>query len=132
MRTPLRLSSHLVLMVLTALPVTGSVKLRTLEDGTVVMYNERSSSRRPVSPRPASGATFSRSDLESFVLQHARGQGLDPELVKAVVQVESGFYPLAQSHKGAIGLMQLMPATARELAVDDPWDPNQNLRGGTT
>jgi soluble lytic murein transglycosylase len=45
--------------------------------------------------------------------------------------VESGFDSLAESRKGAIGLMQLMPTTASRLAVDDPWDPEQNLDGGT-
>ena len=59
--------------------------------------------------------------------QHA----LDPALVAAVVRVESDFRPRAVSPKGAQGLMQLMPATARAHDVDDPFDPEQNLAGGT-
>lgn len=57
-------------------------------------------------------------------------QGVDPKLVQAMVIVESKFNPRAGSRKGALGLMQLMPATARELGVKDRLDPEQNLRGG--
>ena len=52
--------------------------------------------------------------------------------MQAVVQVESGYNQRARSNKGAIGLMQLMPGTASDLAVADPWDAEQNLRGGTS
>jgi soluble lytic murein transglycosylase len=60
----------------------------------------------------------------------ATEQGLDPALLHAVVQVESGYNALAVSPKGATGLMQLMPATARRLGVRDSRDPLANLRGG--
>jgi hypothetical protein len=68
---------------------------------------------------------------EPLVVEHASRHAIRPELVRAVIQVESGFNPLARSPKGAMGLMQLMPQTARELGVDDPYDPAQNIRGGT-
>jgi len=67
----------------------------------------------------------------ALAIATARRHGLDPNLVLAVVAVESGFQPDAVSHKGAQGLMQLMPATARELGVTDVLDPAQNLDGGT-
>ena len=71
------------------------------------------------------------SDVRALAIAAAQRHGLDPELVLAVVGVESAFKPDAVSNKGAQGLMQLMPRTARELGVADPMDPAQNLDGGT-
>lgn len=110
--------------------VRGSVKVKTLGDGTRVIFNEnrqqraRRTSLTLTSPPRDSG-------LESRIARYARAQGLSPRLVQAVVQVESGYNPRALSNKGAMGLMQLMPETAREMGVGDPYDPDQNLRGGT-
>jgi hypothetical protein len=69
-------------------------------------------------------------DLRELAAAAARRHGLDPDLVVAVVSVESAFRPQAVSPKGAQGLMQLMPRTARSLGVADPLDPAQNLDGG--
>ena len=64
------------------------------------------------------------------ITEHARAHGLDPDLVRAVIQVESAFNPRAVSPKGAMGLMQLMPATASEFGVEDPFNPAENIRAG--
>jgi hypothetical protein len=69
-------------------------------------------------------------DLRALAAEAARRHGLDPELVLAVVSVESAFQPDAVSPKGARGLMQLMPPTAAALGVADPFDPGANLDGG--
>jgi soluble lytic murein transglycosylase-like protein len=69
--------------------------------------------------------------LRDLAAAAARRHGLDPDLVVAVVSVESGFRPQAVSPKGAQGLMQLMPRTASSLGVADAFDPAQNLDGGT-
>jgi soluble lytic murein transglycosylase-like protein len=69
-------------------------------------------------------------ELRELVRRVSSEQGLDPRLVDALVRVESAYDPRAVSRKGALGLMQLMPATAHRLQVDDPFDPEQNLRGG--
>jgi len=68
--------------------------------------------------------------IDEIVEALAAEIGLHPDLVHSVIQTESAYDPEAVSHKGAIGLMQLMPETARELAVD-PWRPEENLAGGS-
>jgi len=70
-------------------------------------------------------------DLERLVAEAAERHSLDPALVMAVVGVESGFQAQAVSPKGAQGLMQLMPRTAREMGVADAFDPAANLDGGS-
>jgi soluble lytic murein transglycosylase-like protein len=82
------------------------------------------------STRPA-GSRAVREQFEPLVREYAARHALRPDLVRAVIQVESGFDPRARSPKGAMGLMQLMPDTARELGVNDPYDPADNIRGGT-
>jgi soluble lytic murein transglycosylase len=70
-------------------------------------------------------------DLEPLITIHSDAQNLDPKLVRALIQVESGYNQRAVSNKGAVGLMQLMPATASLLNVRNPYDADDNLRGGT-
>ncbi len=68
--------------------------------------------------------------FDQTIERHAARLQIRPDLIRAVIQVESGYDPNARSPKGAMGLMQLMPATAAELGVLDPYDPEQNIRGG--
>lgn len=88
-----------------------------------------SSSFRATTPFKSSARS---APYEAAIAEHAHRHGVAPDLVRAVIQVESAFNPAAVSHKGAMGLMQLMPATAEELGVTDPFDPEQNIRGGVT
>lgn len=78
-----------------------------------------------------SSAAASSADLQSLIQSHATQNGVEPDLIRQIIQVESGFNPQAVSNKGAQGLMQLMPETARDMGVSDPFDPDQNIGGGT-
>jgi soluble lytic murein transglycosylase-like protein len=71
-------------------------------------------------------------ELASLIQKAAERHHLDPDLIHAIVHVESGYDSQAVSSKGAIGLMQLIPATARRFGVGDPFDPRQNIEGGTS
>ncbi len=113
-----------------ALPAAAGVRVTVREDGMKVITNESPEHQgRRLSARLVE---VPGRDLAAVIERHARSQSLEPKLVRAVIQAESGYNVQALSNKGAMGLMQLMPGTATELAVDDPYDPDQNIRGGTT
>jgi len=81
---------------------------------------------RPRRPPPARASDT----IDHMIEREATAQGISPALVKAVVHAESSFHPHAVSPKGAMGLMQLMPKTALDLGVKNPFDPQENIRGG--
>jgi hypothetical protein len=100
-------------------------------DGTeMVTYAVHGAAAIRTTTRPEAPARQRQYDY--LIEQYARIHDVSPELIRAVIQAESNFNPRAVSAKGAMGLMQLMPATARELGVDDPFHPGQNIRGGVT
>jgi len=73
---------------------------------------------------------FSPVVLKGMAASAAKQAGVDPFLFDALVEAESGYNPMARSRVGAMGLAQLMPGTARELGVENPFDPMSNLQGG--
>lgn len=69
-------------------------------------------------------------EYDDLIVEHASRHDLQPDFVRAVIQAESAFNPLARSPKGAMGLMQLMPSTAAQYRVANAYDPSENIRAG--
>jgi soluble lytic murein transglycosylase-like protein len=126
--------------VLASSPATAQIYSWRDDSGNLVLSNKKplqaSELRSYAVPkaenvRATRYAAVDRSRLyDDVILEHARVHGVRTDLVRAVVQVESAFNPLARSPKGAMGLMQLMPATARQYGVTNPFNPVENIRAG--
>lgn len=82
-------------------------------------------------PVVASAMLAAKTAFDSVIESAATRHDIDARIVKAVIQVESAFQPRARSSKGAMGLMQLMPGTARQYQARNPYDPVSNIEAGT-
>lgn len=106
------------------------------EHGKLVYVNGDSPKRKgggTISSIPTAQSANAPGDhLDRIVQQAAERHNLDPALVKAVISTESDWNPWAISRKGAVGLMQLIPATAERFGVGNAFDPAQNVEGGTS
>ncbi|WP_303393581.1 lytic transglycosylase domain-containing protein [Tuberibacillus sp. Marseille-P3662] len=85
----------------------------------------------PFQTRSVPETNGSNSEYDNIIRKASAQYGVNEQLIRSVVQQESGFNPLSQSKAGAAGLMQLMPATAQSLGVTNRLDPEQNINGGT-
>lgn len=82
-------------------------------------------------PKPASRRVVTRKDIDDTIREASKLYDIPEAFIRAIIEVESSYKVKALSYKGAMGLMQLMPGTARDMGVTDPWDPYQNIMGGT-
>lgn len=134
----------LLVVVALALPARGEVIYKTEEnDGSITFTHYRDQDSLEIfiddelENRPSSFADIDPETVyrnldayDDLILEAAAVHDVSPALLKAMMLVESGFNPSAVSPRGARGLLQLMPATARSLGVDDAFDPAENIGGG--
>jgi soluble lytic murein transglycosylase-like protein len=127
----MRPASFALVLVLLGLSLQAQVHLIIKQDGTKVISNFGAAASKH-------GNDWSwwarqrdrRSSYDALIERYAAQYQVDPVLVRAVIQVESDFNPRCVSNKGARGLMQLMPETARQYGVRNVFDPEDNIRGG--
>ncbi|HSF15602.1 MAG TPA: lytic transglycosylase domain-containing protein [Vicinamibacteria bacterium] len=114
---------------------TAQVYGYTNENGVLILSNVLSDTRMRLiadgTAEEAGKVWHYNGQYDPLILKASQTYGVDSALVRSVMAVESAFNRFAQSHKGARGLMQLMPATARQYGVENVYDPWQNIRAGT-
>jgi soluble lytic murein transglycosylase-like protein len=128
------ISSFFLLYQLSTVATAGAdVYVHKDKDGVLTFTNvpNHSGFRRVLreSISPLSAQTY-RSNFEDFIISASTRHSIDPDLIRAVIKTESDFNSNARSSKGAMGLMQLMPDTARQHNVLDAYNPLENIEGG--
>ena len=128
-------STLLGLILLLLLPLSARADIYKYVDANGVIHftNTPTNSRYNLylKERSTRSSSVDSSTIRAIISRHAATFRLEEALVRAVIKAESGFNPRAVSKKGALGLMQLMPDTARLLKVRDPLDAEENIRGGS-
>jgi soluble lytic murein transglycosylase-like protein len=125
--------------------VPASAQIYTWRDasGQLVLSNKPKTGEGPVATYAVPGSNLLRTATkppasrgptayDDLIRENAARHGISADLVRAVIQAESGFNRWAVSPKGAMGLMQLMPATAKQFGVIDPFNPAENIRAGVS
>lgn len=127
----MRIAAAVVVGALMASSAGAEVRLAVKGDGRKVIYNVHSGAgRKSGDLNWLAKQRNKKSVYDPIIERYARHYDVDPVLIRAVIQVESNFNPNCVSHKGARGLMQLIPATARRYGVKRIHDPEENIRGG--
>jgi soluble lytic murein transglycosylase-like protein len=131
----------LFVLAMTAVPATAQIYTFRDASGHLILSNQPEPGAKNPATYRVEGSSLLRTSTkpavsrgvtayEDLIRQNAERHGVSADLVRAVIQAESNFNRYAVSPKGAMGLMQLMPATARDLGVRDPFHPAENIRGG--
>jgi soluble lytic murein transglycosylase-like protein len=116
---------------------TGGIAVVLDDQGHTIYINTQEQDSGPANRNSAFNdhsllRSASNPELDSLIRKAAGRHQVDPDLIHAIVRVESGYDSQAVSSKGAMGLMQLIPATATRFGVENPFDPRQNIEGGTS
>lgn len=134
------LSATLLVWLFTVLPAMAQIYAWRDDSGRLVLSNKPQANGVEVTTYAVPGTSLRTVSApasaeqahayDELIREHSERHGISPDLVRAVIQAESAFNPRAVSPKGAMGLMQLMPATARDLGVANPFHPDDNIRAG--
>ena len=127
-------------MLVSALPALGDQIIAIVDEHGRRIYINTGDPRprsgpwanRSFRPLPSSASSLKFEEVDPLVHDSASRLQVDPQLIHAIIQIESEYNPNAVSRKGAMGLMQLIPATAQRFGVENPFDPKQNIEGGVT
>jgi len=123
-----------ILLLLAGVPVSADIYMYRDADGVMHFTNTPSSPEYRIyirSPKPRFNSPANIDKYDRIIKAASRRHGVDFSLLKAIIQAESSFDPQAVSKKGARGLMQIMPQNYPALNIIDPFDPQQNIMGGT-
>jgi soluble lytic murein transglycosylase-like protein len=123
----------LVVTLTTGYMLTGLSGVRQASSAPqqeVARVESAESDATPADATPAEDDIDTQAGMDAFIKKVAAKYNVSPDLVAAVIEAESEFNPRAVSRRGARGLMQLMPKTAKSLGVDDPFDPRENIEAG--
>ena len=116
--------------ILRSPPAAMAVSYVTNNAGLTRLVGKAGGGSRPSGRHLSANSLLKQQELSPLIDAAASKYSLDPALLHAVIRAESGYNPGAVSHKGAAGLMQLMPATASRYGVRDRFDPQENIEGG--
>jgi soluble lytic murein transglycosylase-like protein len=123
-----------ILLLIAGVPVSADIYMYRDADGVMHFTNTPSSPEYRIyirSPKPRFNSSANINKYDRIIKEAAHRHGVDFSLLKAIIQAESSFNPQAVSKKGARGLMQIMPQNYPALNIKDPFDPRQNIMGGT-
>ncbi|MCX8122692.1 MAG: lytic transglycosylase domain-containing protein [Spirochaetes bacterium] len=115
----------IIFTILSLIAVHAQIKSRKAHDGTVEYYNTS-----PSSKTNSILSDLSKNPYDSIIINVCKIENIDPQLIRCIIKVESNFNKDAVSVAGAMGLMQLMQETAQAYGVQDPFDPEQNIKAG--
>lgn len=110
--------------------ITSGATLEQIEAISKPTVVKKTNSVENIGNISSTNGSYTKAQILGLVEKISNKYGVDEKLVQAVIKQESGYNPKAKSHAGALGLMQLMPATAKSLGVKDPLNPAQNIEGG--